>query len=114
MLLQSFIGFFELGFLFAATGLASGLFGIELIGWPSRGDVLSDLETSTAGSAGDLHKTLAGWCGEDRDRAGASSAPDRGSAGAKLLTIVLGCAAKLFTAGAGDEEGLVGAFLRRP
>ena len=26
--------------LFAATGLASGLFWIEPIGWPSRGDVL--------------------------------------------------------------------------
>jgi len=70
-------------------------FIVDLIRWPSRGEVLSDFWTRAAGVVGILDSTLAGCCGADRGDAGAKRLPAAvwpgifGSAAAKLFTASL-------------------------
>jgi len=74
--------------------------------------VLSDLWTGARGPAGILILTLKGLAGRDRAGLGALR-PKPLWIEAKLFTILQSAAAKLFTIGAEDDDGLRAAFLRR-
>ena len=85
---------------------------VELIQESSWDVVLSDLWTGAREPAGILFLALEGLQGDDRAGLGALR-PKPLWIEAKLFTTSEPSAAKLFTSGAEDEEGLGTAFLRR-
>ena len=77
---------------------------VELIQESSWDVVLSDLWTGAREPAGFLFRILGGCAGEDRAGSGALR-PEPFCFEGKFFTTTAAVAAKLFTAGANDEEG---------